>query len=80
MNDPQTLTELLNKWRSDRIVLIKMIRLDYGADSPERNKTAYVMERQLAQCIRELETIINASPINKMIMNITNKENDADSE
>jgi hypothetical protein len=68
VSEEYTLSDILGKWRKEQLVLMRMVKTDYGAQSPEQNQIAYVMLRQITQCITDLDAVINRSPINRMIV------------
>lgn len=78
MSEIYTLSDLLNNWRAQRIALMMMTRQNYGDDSPEQNKFAYVMYLQLTSCIEELDALINKSPLNRAMIKVTEAENVSD--
>ncbi len=60
-----TLAELLAKWKGRYEAMQHMAQLDYGEDSPEKNKMIITMNNQLGYCIRELEDLLQASPLRR---------------
>jgi len=57
-----TLTELITDWKKRYIALHEMTKIDYGEESPEKNKTIMTMKNQLGYCIKELEALMQGTP------------------
>lgn len=54
----ETLSELLNRWKSIHTIYRTMAKRDWGEDSPQKNQVASVMVNQLGRCIADLERVM----------------------
>lgn len=69
-----TVTELLERWKGRSKAFDRMAHQDYGADSPEKNMMIMSMNKDLKQCIMELEALIHGDPLkHAMSKIITNR-------
>lgn len=58
----ETIDDLLSRWKAMRIILIQNMQKDYGENSPVNNQVMMVMEKQLSECIKELEAVLANRP------------------
>ena len=73
-----TLTELLNDWKKRFVALHEMSKIDYGTESPERNKMILTMKNQLGFCIKELEALMQGTPARRAMSALINAKGDND--
>ena len=72
----ESLTELLDRWKTMLGIYNRMAGTDYGSESPERNMLILTMANELKRRILELEAVMYKDPIRMQIAKSINKAND----